>query len=161
MGVLGREAILKALDQKEIVIIPENRNFIGPASIDLRVSREFKRVIRRVESVVISDSIESTNLDIYEEKIEVKHGYYLQLIPGDIVIAHTLEKITLGDNLFGWIVGRGRFSKIGLLIEVASGFVRPGTKEEQLYFQIVNMGPNVVHLYPETRLLQLVIERVE
>lgn len=42
MGVLSREEVLKAIESKEIAITPYNPKNLGPASLDLTLSSEFR-----------------------------------------------------------------------------------------------------------------------
>ena len=46
MAVLGREAILEAIEQGAITITPFNPELVGPASVDLTLAPSF-RVFRR------------------------------------------------------------------------------------------------------------------
>ncbi|MFM7395132.1 MAG: dCTP deaminase domain-containing protein [Cyanobium sp.] len=51
MAVLGREAILQAMESGSIGVTPFDRERLGPASLDLTLARTF-RVFRKVHQVI-------------------------------------------------------------------------------------------------------------
>ena len=51
MAVLGREAILQAIEQGSITVTPFDPERLGPASLDLTLASSF-RVFRKVHSVI-------------------------------------------------------------------------------------------------------------
>ena len=51
MAVLGRQAILQAVDEGLIAITPFNADHVGPASVDLTLGSTF-RVFRKVHEAV-------------------------------------------------------------------------------------------------------------
>ncbi|MBL6798151.1 MAG: dCTP deaminase, partial [Synechococcus sp. BS307-5m-G39] len=51
MAVLGRQAILQAIDSGVITITPFNPELVGPASVDLTLAGSF-RVFRKVHEVI-------------------------------------------------------------------------------------------------------------
>ena len=51
MAVLGRQAILQAVDDGLIAITPFNADHVGPASVDLTLGSTF-RVFRKVHEVI-------------------------------------------------------------------------------------------------------------
>jgi dCTP deaminase len=158
MGILKKEAIMKAIEEKKIVIRPFDPTQVGPASIDLHLSHRFLIFKSIRQFLKITDE---TNPEALTEEIIIPSGNYFLLLPNEMVIGFTKEKITLSEDLCGWIVGRGRFSKLGLLVEVSSGFVMPGLKEKELFLQISNINKNPVALYPETKICQIVIQEVK
>ena len=51
MAVLGRQAILQAIDDGLISITPFNADHVGPVSVDLTLGSTF-RVFRKVHEVI-------------------------------------------------------------------------------------------------------------
>jgi dCTP deaminase len=51
LSVLGRQAILQAIEQGVIAITPFQRKLVGPASVDLTLAATF-RVFRKVHQVI-------------------------------------------------------------------------------------------------------------
>ena len=82
------------------------------------------------------------------------------LAPGHSVVGETMEKITLPNDVCGWITGRGRLVILGLNLQISTGFVKPGTNEEQLFFLISNLSTASVALTPGIKICQLVLQKL-
>ena len=68
MAVLGRQAILNAIDRGAITITPFDPLRVGPASVDLTLANSF-RVFRKVHEVVDVD--EHTDYRSFTEKVDL------------------------------------------------------------------------------------------
>jgi dCTP deaminase len=93
MAVLGREAILQAMESGAIGVTPFDRERLGPASLDLTLARTF-RVFRKVHQVI--DVYEHTDYRELTEKIEVPDGEHILIMPGETVLGITQERLRLG-----------------------------------------------------------------
>jgi len=155
--VLSKEEILKQIKEGRIEIKPFNRDAVGPTSIDLTLGNKF-RVFKKVRKIFhVKEDLK------YEEVtkvVNVKDGDYLLLMPGELVHGITKEKIRLSEDLAGWIEGRSRFARIGLMIHVTAGLVQPCCYNKQV-LEISNMSPMPIALYPGTRICQIILERIE
>lgn len=155
--VLSRNEILKFIAEKEIVITPFDVTQVGPASIDLTLGNVF-RVFKKVRKIFhVKDEVDFEEIT---EVVKVKDGDYLLLMPGELVHGVTKEKLKLPEYLSGRIEGRSRYARIGLMTHVTAGFVQPGCNNKQV-LEISNMSPMPIALYPETRICQIVLEKVE
>ncbi|NCN03456.1 MAG: dCTP deaminase, partial [Candidatus Pacebacteria bacterium] len=76
------------------------------------------------------------------------------------IIAITKEKITLPGNICGWLEGRSRFARLGLLIHISAGLIQPGVDNHQV-LEITNLSPNTLVLYAGERICQLAFQRCE
>ena len=56
--------------------------------------------------------------------------YVLQ--PGETIHGITRERVTLPGDIGGWLEGRSRFARLGLMIHVTAGFVSPGVSNRQV-----------------------------
>jgi len=155
--VLSRNEILKNIEEGKIRIVPFEEDQVGPVSIDLTLGNEF-RVFRKVRKIFHVN--ENVDYEKVTEVVSVKDGDYLLLMPGELVHGITKEKIKLPEDLGGWIEGRTRFARIGLMIHVTAGLVQPGCDNRQV-LEISNMSPMPVALYPGTRICQIILERIE
>lgn len=155
--VLSKDEILKNIEEGRIEINPFERDQVGPTSIDLTLGNKF-RVFKKVRKIFhVKEDLK------YEEVtkvVSVKNGDYLLLMPGELVHGITKEKIRLSEDLAGWIEGRSRFARIGLMIHVTAGLVQPCCDNKQV-LEISNMSPMPVALYPGTRICQIILERIE
>ena len=71
MAVLGKKAILSAIDDGSITITPFRPDLVGPASFDLTLANSF-RVFRKVHQVITVG--DHTDYREYTDKIEVQDG---------------------------------------------------------------------------------------
>jgi dCTP deaminase len=155
--VLSRDEILKSIGEGKIEITPFDVDQVGPTSIDLTLGNEF-RVFRKVRKIFhVKEDVDYKKVT---EMVCLKDGDYILLMPGELVHGITREKIRLPEDLAGWIEGRSRYARIGLMIHVTAGLVQPGCDNKQV-LEISNMSPMPIALYPGTKICQIVLERIE
>ena len=155
--ILSRNEIFRYIEAGRIEITPFERNQVGPTSIDLTLGNEF-RVFRKVGKIFHVK--EEVNFEEVTEVVTVEDGNYLLLMPGELVHGITKEKIKLPGDLAGWIEGRSRYARVGLMIHVTAGLVQPGSVNKQV-LEISNMSPMPLALYPGTKICQIILEKVE
>ena len=83
MAVLGRQAILQAIDDGLIVITPFNADHVGPASVDLTLGSTF-RVFRKVHEVI--EVRDHTDYRECTDKLEIPDGERILIMPGETVL---------------------------------------------------------------------------
>lgn len=155
MTILTKTAILKEIKAGNIKITPFNKSKVGPGSVDLHLSNEF-RIFRKVQDVIHVNN--RTDHKKYS-KVEKIKSHFL-LLPGETVLGITKEKVTLSSNLCGWLQGRSRFARLGLLIHISANFIQPGVSNKQV-LEISNMSSMPMALYPGTAICQMIFERTE
>ena len=79
MAVLGRQAILQAIDDGLIAIKPFNADHVGPASVDLTLGSTF-RVFRKVREVI--EVRDHTDYRECTDKLEIPEGGHILIMPG-------------------------------------------------------------------------------
>jgi dCTP deaminase len=155
MPVLTHSAIKAALDSGEIKITPQiDEDQISVASVDLTLSNDFWVYEEQSGPIPIK---ETTNyLDI------TKHIQAEEMVikPQETILGITREKITLPGNICGWLEGRSRFARLGLLIHISAGLVQPGVDNHQV-LEITNLSPNILTLHAGVRICQLAFQRCE
>ena len=157
MSVLGRDAILKAIAQGEITISPFQQQLVGPASVDLTLARTF-RVFRKVHQVI--DVREDTDYRELTDKVEIADGGHILIMPGETVLGITQERLQLGPGLCGWLEGRSRFARLGLMVHISAPFMGPGINSQQV-LEMSNFGPAPLAVHPGTAICQFVFQRLE
>ena len=157
MSVLGREAILRAIDQGLITITPFCRERVGPASVDLTLARTF-RVFRKVHQVI--DVREDTDYRELTDKIEPPAGQHILIMPGETVLGITHERLRLGPGLCGWLEGRSRFARLGLMVHISAPFMGPGIDSQQV-LEMSNFGPAPLAVHPGIAICQFVFQKLE
>lgn len=155
MGVLTRDAILQEIRLGNIEIDPFSEDQVGPGSVDLHLGREFRAFKKLRMACTVEDSLSLENLT---ELIEVDDSF--TLMPGETVMGITRERIRLSSSLCGWLEGRSRFARIGLVIHMTAGFVQPGINNRQV-LEIGNLAPFPLVLKPGVRVCQIILDRTE
>ena len=79
-------------------------------------------------------------------------------MPHQTVLGLTQERISLAPDLCGWLEGRSRFARIGLLVHISAGFMQPGLQNHQV-LELTNFGPNPLELVPGTPICQFIFQR--
>lgn len=157
MSILTNSEIRKALKEGNIIIDPLDESQIGPASVDLTLGNEF-RVFQRHNGVyhVKDDShFQDVTETVYKNDDE-----FITINPGEMTLGVTKEKITLPEDICGWLQGRSRFARFGLAVHVTASFMQPGISNHQV-LEIVNLGHTSLALYPGTKICQFVFEKCE
>ena len=126
MAVLGRQAILQAIDDGLIAITPFNADHVGPASVVLTLGSTF-RVFRKVHEVI--EVRDHTDYRECTDKLEIPEGGHILIMPGETVLGITRERVRLGPGLCGWLEGRSRFARLGLMVHISAPFMGPGDRQ--------------------------------
>jgi dCTP deaminase len=157
MSVLGRQAILTAIEQGAISITPFTRELVGPASVDLTLANTF-RVFRKVHQVI--EVRENTDYRDLTDKMEVPDGKHILIMPGETVLGITRERLRLGPGLCGWLEGRSRFARLGLMVHISAPFMGPGIDSQQV-LEMSNFGPAPLAVYPGIPICQFVFQKLD
>src|SRR5262245_27287393 len=153
--ILTHDVILREIESKRIVIEPFSPNQIGPASIDLHFADEI-RVMEGGPDVI--DMTEEADYRLVTQVQKLDPPYLLK--PGETIHGITREHIRLPNNICGWLEGRSRFARLGLMIHVTSGFVAPGVDSRQV-LEMSNVAGRTLLIHAGVRLCQIVLKRCE
>jgi dCTP deaminase len=155
MSVLTRDVIQRELDEGRLRIDPLDASQIGAASVDLTLGDEI-RVITNADTPI---RVEATA--DYREHTEVRRleGPF-RLEPGVTIHGITAERIDLPDDLCGFLEGRSRFARLGLMIHVTSAFVQPGVSNRQV-LEMSNVSSRALEIVAGVRICQIVLMRTE
>lgn len=155
MSVLTRDNLLRELDAGRVRIDPFDRSQVGVASIDLTLGRE----IRTIENASVPIRVEDAT--DYRDHTRVRSlDEPFRLDPGVTIHGITAETITLPDDLCGFLEGRSRFARLGLMIHVTSAFVQPGVSNRQV-LEMSNVSSRALEIVPGVRICQIVLMRTE
>jgi dCTP deaminase len=155
MGVLTRDAILAELNSGNLKLEPFSPDQLGAASIDLTLGHEIRVIEAGSEPIDLDDRADYRD----HTRIERLDESYV-LDPGCTIHGITLERITLPANLCGFLEGRSRYARLGLMIHVTSAFVQPGVSNRQV-LEMSNVANRPLRIRPGVRLCQLVLMRTE
>ena len=154
MAVLTRDVIRAELDSGRLKIDPFEPDQLGAASIDLTLGDQI-RVIGAGSAI---DLVEDAD---YRDHTWVKSlAEPFVLVPGRTIHGITRERVTLPDDLCGFLEGRSRFARLGLMIHVTSAFVQPGVSNRQV-LEMSNVSNRPLRIHAGVRLCQLVLLRTD
>jgi dCTP deaminase len=155
MAVLTRDVILRELELGRLRIDPLAPDQVGPASIDLTLGREIRILEPGGDVIPIRDEE-----DFRDHSIEATLDAPYVLPPGGTIHGITVERITLPEDLCGFLEGRSRFARLGLMIHVTSAFVQPGVSNRQV-LEMSNVAGHPLQIHAGVRLCQIVLMRTE
>lgn len=153
MSVLTRDELFHAIREGRIQIEPFSEDMVGPGSVDLNLSNEF-RIFKKIRRAVVVDD----SMDLEKITRLVCRERSFTLLPGETILGITKERIKLAPNICGWIQGRSRFARIGLLVHMTASFIQPGIDNRQV-LEISNMAPFPLILKPHTRICQVIFQK--
>jgi dCTP deaminase len=154
--ILTRDVILGEIKKGNIKISPFDEKDLGPASYDLSLGDTLRIFVPQESPYSVTDDadfVDITKLIKLNQK-----GYTMS--PGETVLGITAEKISLGSHIAGWLEGRSRFARLGLMVHISSPFMHPGINNRQV-LEIANLSPSALTLFPKTKICQFVFEYCE
>jgi dCTP deaminase len=155
MPVLTRDAILREIESGRLVVDPLSLDQVGPASIDLTLGDVIRVIVPGEAPIAIRD-----DADYRAHTTERSLDEPFELVPGATIHGITRERITLPPDLCGFLEGRSRFARLGLMIHVTSAFVQPGVSNRQV-LEMSNVAGHPLEIHAGVRLCQLVLMRTE
>jgi dCTP deaminase len=153
--ILTCDVIRREIEAGRVVIEPFFADQVGSASIDLHLGDEIRVMHAGHEPVPVTDDVDYRTLT----DLRSLETPYL-LAPGETIHGITRERITLPGDIGGWLEGRSRFARLGLMIHVTSGFVQPGVASRQV-LEMSNVSGRSLLIHAGVRLLQIVLQRCE
>lgn len=148
--ILSDQTIMAMLEKKTLRIEPLERQQIQPASVDIRLGDTFS---------IVEDS--SAGMITLENEIRykiMKSDTYI-LLPGQFVLATTMEYFSLPNDLTAFVEGRSSLGRMGLFIQNA-GWVDPGF-EGEITLELFNANRCAIELKPGRRVGQLVFAQMD
>lgn len=148
--ILSDRAIMALLQKGTLSISPLKEQQIQPASVDIRLGDTFS-IVEDSSAPILTLSQEMAYKEIRAEK-------YL-LMPGQFVLATTMEYIKLPDDLTAFVEGRSSLGRMGLFIQNA-GWVDPGFSGE-ITLELFNANRCAIELRAGRRIGQLVFAQMD
>ena len=148
--ILSDKTIRKMLDEKSLTVTPLTDEQIQPASVDIRLGNTFSIVDDMPSGVITLDS---------EIKYKTITADRFLILPGQFVLATTMEYFELPDDLTAFVEGRSSLGRMGLFIQNA-GWVDPGFKGE-ITLELFNANRCAIELTAGRRVGQLVFAKMD
>ena len=128
---------------------------MGPASIDLTLGDEIRVIESRGDPIDIRDE---TDYRRFTRVQRLTEPYVLE--SGATIHGITRERIEMPENMVGFLEGRSRFARLGLMIHVTSALVQPGVRNHQV-LEMGNIAGHPLRIHAGVRICQLVLMRTE
>lgn len=157
--VLSDRDIKKALKNKKIVItpFPDLKTQLGSCSIDLRLGNVF-RIFEYSRSPYIDPSKKDYSNEITRE-VRIKNGENFVMQPGDFVLAMTLERVVIPDDLMGRLEGRSSLGRLGLVVHSTASVFDPGWDGKPV-LELGNLGRMAISLTCGMRICAMTFEEL-
>ena len=162
MGCLLTSEIINFMNKNQlkerIIILPIlNNEQIGRDSIDIRLSGDIF-VPSKIEIDYLNPLM---NPEKFREKFEkmrifvkLDYGEAFTIHPGEFIIGNSFEYLGLPNNIMAFVQGRSFWGRLGLIVHATAGVIHPKF-QGVLTFELSNLGPVPIKLYPLMRIAQL------
>lgn len=157
--ILSDRDVRQALKEGKIKIEPADglERRIGPDGIDFRLGHTFL-VFERNKQPYIDPRRQETAKGTTRQ-IVVKTGEPFIIHPHELVLATTLERLTLSDDLLGRLEGRSSLGRLGIIVHSTASIFHPGW-DGTATMELGNLGVMPVALYPRMRICMFTFERM-
>ncbi len=157
--VLSDVDLLAALASGKILVTPEPdfEAQLGACSLDLRLGNEF-RVFERTRNAFI-DPRGPIDWESFTRVVSVADDEAFVMHPQELVLAATIEEITLPADILGRLEGRSSLGRIGIIVHGTAPLFYPGFNGHAV-MELGNIGPMPVALYPGMRICSFTFERL-
>ena len=178
--ILSNSAILEALDDGRLVIEPEPERLanagspFGTSAIDLRLGPVIARPRHAPHAVMDlgrAGSVTDTLAAVTDEFEMGNGGYVLEPGPENLLLAHTLEVVSLplpehldpeADGkpvLAARVEGKSSRARFGLLVHFTAPTIHAGWAG-RITLEMMCLGRYPLRLYPGLPICQLILEEV-
>jgi dCTP deaminase len=144
--MLSAEDIRNYLAEGSLVVEPFHESCIRISGLSLHLGEQ---VLKQLPGKVVD--VLAKIIPDYEEHILTMEKPY-PLSPGEFVLAHTLESVTVPQKLGLLIEGRSTLARVGLTVVQTAMIVDPGHRARSITLELANNGPNTILLYPRMKI---------
>jgi len=130
---------------------------IQPASVDLRLGREF--LVYRPAQVTVLDPGDPAGIAASMDRVIIEEQSAFVLHPGEFALGTTVERVKMPPDLVGMVDGRSSIGRLAVVVHATAGFIDPGF-EGQVTLELSNIGSIAVKLYPGLRIAQIVLHQL-
>jgi dCTP deaminase len=150
VSVLSDRTIKEEIAARRLRIEPLDETAIQPASLDVRLDREFR--VFNVTSRPFVDVREP--VDELTDLLAIKDDEPFVIQPGTFCLASTIETITIPDDIVARVDGKSSLGRLGLLVHATAGYVDPGWTGK-LTLELSNQSQMPIALYYGMRIAQI------
>jgi dCTP deaminase len=154
--VLSDRSIKEEITRGRIVIEPLNLDCVQPASVDVHLDKRLL-IFKTWRHPIYIDVRQ--NPDNLTESVELDEDKPFFLQPGELVLASTMEDITLPIDIVARLEGKSSLGRIGLLMHSTTGYVDPGWRGH-LTLNLSNVAKLPITLYYKMKIGQITFLRL-
>lgn len=155
--LLSDQHILAAKSQGLIDVEPLSTSCVQPASVDLHLGSQFTRLLHNGFDKGIGYHIDTKEEAEYEvwhcENDECEYERVI-IPPRNVILGHTIERITLGPSYAARVEGKSSLARLGLQIHLTGGFIDPGFSGN-ITLEFLNTTIFPMYLYPSMKIAQI------
>jgi dCTP deaminase len=157
--ILSDRDIVASLKSGRIKVSPaiDPKTQLGSCSVDLRLGKHFRVFNHSKVPFIDTENPKQTAGMMGEVKLKDGEPFILQ--PGDFVLATTMEKVTLPDDLVGRLEGRSSLGRLGIVVHSTASVFDPGWSG-MVVMELGNLGRMPVALYPGMRICSMTFEEL-
>lgn len=144
--MLSNEDIKRVIASGELAVSPYNEKWVRASSVTLHLG---PNLLKPLPGKVVD--IKNKVLPDYQD-IEITMEKPYPLVPGEFMLAHTYQSVTVGSSLGFMIEGRSTLARLGLTIVQTAMLVYPGHRSRTVTLELANHGPNSILLYPKMKI---------
>ena len=149
--MFSNEDIKSAIASGELVIDPFRPEFVRAAGLTLHLGAQ---LLKPLPGKVV-DVRSGTLPDYATFHISLDKPY--QLEPGEFILGHTYQKVSVGAKIGFFIEGRSTLARVGLTIVQTAMLVYPGHRNRTVTLELANHGPNPILLYPKMKIARVAL----
>ena len=163
--IYSRDDIRRALDQGDLTIDPfPDSSMYSTSSVDLRLGNSFTVFDNPSEDsgvfVTVGRSEPEEIAAQYGRQLHFAGNGYLELTPGQFVLASTLERVEMPLHLAARVEGKSSLARFGLSIHQTAPTIHADFRGA-IRMEISNVGPFLCRLTPGIQICQLIIEELK
>ncbi len=149
--MLSDSDIRKALESGELVVDPFHSEIVKASGLTLHLGEV---LLKPVDGDVAD--VKTEQVPRFEE-IRIADDKPYRLQPGEFLLGHTYQKISVGNSLGFLIEGRSTLARVGLTIVQTAMIVYPGHRDRAVTLELANHGVNTIMLYPKMKIARVAL----
>ena len=153
--ILSDRDIIKEVKKGGIIVKPFNRKMVQPASVDLRLDKEFMLFSVADNHVV---DVKKPAKDLMTKVVISKNKPFI-LHPGSFALALIYEETGVSDEFVARLEGKSSLGRLGLIVHTTAGFLDPGNSLK-MTLELFNAGALPIKLYYKMPIAQMAFEKL-
>jgi dCTP deaminase len=149
--MFSNEDIRHAIRIGDLKVEPFRDEFVRAAGITMHLGEE---LLKPLPGTVVD--VKNRILPEYQKILITTDAPYT-LQPGEFVLGHTYQRVTVGPSLGFLIEGRSTLARLGLTIVQTAMLVYPGHRNRTVTLELANHGPNPILLYHKMKIARVAL----